>query len=54
MTVGDDGSIYMSGTSTSFGAGFQDAFVVRVQANGKAGNAATWGGPAFETGGGVA
>jgi hypothetical protein len=48
-----DGSVYMSGTSTSFGAGFQDAFVVRVQADGKAGEAATWGGPGFETGGGV-
>jgi hypothetical protein len=43
----------MSGTSTSFGAGFQDAFVVSVQPNGKAGSAATWGGTAFETGGGV-
>jgi hypothetical protein len=53
VAFGQDGSVYMSGTSTSFGAGFQDAFVVRVQANGKAGDAATWGGPAFETGGGV-
>ena len=53
VSVTQDGSIYMSGTSTSFGAGFQDAFVVRVQPNGKAGEAATWGGPAFETGGGV-
>jgi hypothetical protein len=53
VSVGQDGSIYMSGTSTSFGAGFQDAFVVRVQANGKAGSAATWGGTGFETGGGV-
>jgi hypothetical protein len=53
VSVGQDGSIYMSGTSTSFGSGSQDAFVVRVQANGKAGDAATWGGPGFETGGGV-
>jgi len=53
VSVAQDGSIYMSGTSTSFGAGFQDAFVVRVQANGKAGDAATWGGTGFETGGGV-
>ena len=53
VAVAQDGSIYMSGTSTSFGGGFQDAFVVRVQANGKAGDAATWGGPGFETGGGV-
>ena len=53
VSFGQDGSIYMSGTSTSFGVAFQEAFVVRVQANGKAVNAATWGGPAFETGGGV-
>jgi len=53
VAIAQDGSVYMSGTSTSFGAGSQDAFVVRVQANGKAGDAATWGGPGFETGGGV-
>jgi hypothetical protein len=56
VSVGQDGSIYMSGTTTSFGAGFEDAFVVRVQANGKPGNAATWGATAnfgSETGTGV-
>jgi hypothetical protein len=53
VAFGPGGLIYMSGTSTSFGSGFQDAFVVSVQANGKAGTAVTWGGPAFETGGGV-
>ena len=53
VAVAPDGQIYMSGTSTSFGSGFQDAFVVRVQPNGKAGSAATWGGPGFEVGGGV-
>ena len=53
VSIADDGSIYLSGTSTGFGAGFQDAFVVRVQEDGKAGHAPTWGGPGFETGGGV-
>jgi hypothetical protein len=53
VAIAQDGVVYMSGTSTSFGAGFQDAFVVAVQPNGKAGSAATWGGAAFETGGGV-
>jgi hypothetical protein len=56
VSVGQDGSIYMSGTTTSFGAGFEDAFVVRVQADGKPGNAATWGATAnfgFENGAGV-
>ena len=43
----------MPGTSISFGGGSQDASVVSVQGNGKAGSAATWGGPGFETGGGV-
>ena len=51
--VASDGSIYVAGASTSFGAGFQDAFVVRVQAEGKAGAAATWGSTGFETGAGV-
>jgi hypothetical protein len=53
VSVDQNGQVYMAGTSTSFGGGFQDAFVVSVQANGKAGSAATWGGPGFETGGGV-
>jgi hypothetical protein len=53
VAFGANGLIYMSGTSTSFGAGFQDAFVVGVQANGKTNGAATWGGPEFEIGGGV-
>ena len=54
VSFGADGAIHMSGTSTSFGGGFQDAFVVQVQPDGKASAAATWGGPGFETGGGIA
>jgi len=54
VAIGNDGVVYMSGTSTSFGAGFQDAFVVGIPPNGKSGSAATWGGAGFETGGGIA
>ena len=50
----NDGSIYFAGTTTSFGAGDQDAFVVHLQASGKKVlDAATWGGTGFETGAGV-
>lgn len=51
----DDGSIYVAGTTTTFGAGFQDAFVLHLQSTGKKLlDAVTWGGTAFETGAGVA
>jgi len=51
----DDGTIYITGTTTSFGAGFQDAYVLHLQATGKKVlDAVTWGGPDFETGTGVA
>jgi hypothetical protein len=53
VAVATDGSIYMAGTTSSIGAGFQDAFVAHVQANGKAAEVATWGGAGFEEGGGV-
>jgi len=51
----DDGSVYVAGTTTSFGAGFQDAFVLHLQSSGKKLlDAVTWGGPNFETAAGVA
>ena len=51
----DDGTIYVAGTTTSFGAGFQDAFVLHLQSTGKKLlDAVTWGGTGFETGAGVA
>jgi len=51
----DDGSIYVTGTTTSSGAGFQDAFVLHVDSTGKKGlDAVTWGGPGFEEGRGIA
>jgi hypothetical protein len=50
----DDGTIYLTGTTTSFGAGSQDAFVLHIQATGKRLlDAVTWGGTAFEVGSGV-
>jgi len=51
----DDGTIYIAGATTSFGAGSQDAFVLHVQSTGKKViEAVTWGGTGFETGAGVA
>jgi len=50
-----DGSVYVAGTTTSFGAGFEDAFVLHLQSSGKKLlDAFTWGTSAFETGAGVA
>jgi hypothetical protein len=50
----DDGSVYVSGTTTSFGAGFQDAFVLHLVPTGKKLlDAVSWGGTGFEEGSGV-
>jgi len=50
----DDGSVYVTGSTTSFGAGQQDSFVLHLPSTGKKLlDAVTWGGPAFEQGGGV-
>ena len=55
VTVAPDGTIYVTGTTTSFGAGFQDAFVLHLTPDGKKIlDAVTWGGTGFETGAGVA
>ena len=51
----DDGSIWVAGTTTSSGAGFQDAFVLHLDSTGKkALDAVTWGGAGFEEGLGIA
>ncbi len=51
----DDGTIYVAGTTTSLGAGSQDAFVLHLQPTGKKLlDAVTWGGTGFETGADVA
>ncbi len=50
----DDGTVYVAGTTTSFGAGFQDAFVLHLVPTGKRLlDAVTWGGSGFEEGSGV-
>ena len=55
VAVAPDNTIYVAGTTTSFGAGDQDAFVLHLQPTGKKIlDAFTWGGPGFETGAGVA
>ena len=55
VTVAPDNTIYVAGTTTSFGAGDQDAFVLHLQPTGKKLlDAVTWGGTGFETGAGVA
>ena len=55
VAVAPDNTIYIAGTTTSFGAGDQDAFVLHVQPTGKKIlDAVTWGGTGFETGAGVA
>ena len=55
VAVAPDNTIYVAGTTTSFGAGDQDAFVLHVQPTGKKIlDAVTWGGTGFETGAGVA
>ena len=55
VAIAPDNTIYVAGTTTSFGAGSQDAFVLHLQPTGKKLlDALTWGGPGFETGAGVA
>jgi uncharacterized delta-60 repeat protein len=55
VAVAADNTIYVAGTTTSFGAGDQDAFVLHLQPTGKKIlDALTWGGAGFETGAGVA
>jgi uncharacterized delta-60 repeat protein len=55
VAVAPDNTIYVAGTTTTFGAGDQDAFVLHLQPTGKKLlDASTWGGTGFETGAGVA
>jgi hypothetical protein len=55
VAIAPDNMIYVAGTTTSFGAGSQDAFVLHLQPTGKKLlDALTWGGTGFETGAGVA
>jgi hypothetical protein len=50
----DDGTVYVAGTTTTFGAGSQDAFVLHLPPTGKKLlDTVTWGGTGFEEGSGV-
>src|SRR5262249_59670940 len=50
----DDSTVYVAGTTTTFGAGSQDAFVLHLLPSGKKLlDAVTWGGSGFEEGSGV-
>ena len=51
---GDGASVYITGQTLSFGAGFLDAFVVKFDASGNLVWQRTWGGPINETGQAVA
>ena len=53
VAVGPDGTVYVAGTSASFGAGIDDAFVLHLLPTGKAADAATWGGTGIDNGVGV-
>jgi hypothetical protein len=55
VAIAPDNTIYVTGTTTTFGAGNQDAYVLHLQSTGKKLlDAVTWGGTGFETGAGVA
>lgn len=50
----DDATVYVAGTTTSFGGGSQDAFILHLAPTGKKLlDAVTWGGTGFEEGSGV-
>jgi len=52
VSVAPDGTVYIAGTTSSFGVG-TDAFVVHLFATGKGKDATTWGGTGFDNGNGV-
>jgi hypothetical protein len=54
VAVAPDGTVYIAGTSSSFGAGIDDAFVLHLSPTGKPADAMTWGGTGIDNGTGVA
>ena len=55
LTIGPDGTVYVIGTTDSFGAGGGgDAFVLSVTPDGRGIDAATWGGTSLDNGRGIA
>jgi len=53
VAVAPDSTIYIAGTSGSFGAGLGDPFVLHLQATGRSLDATTWGGTGADEGAGV-
>ena len=51
--VAPDGTVYLAGSTHSFGAGNEDAFVVQLLPSGKATDAITWGSAGLDNGSGV-
>jgi hypothetical protein len=54
IAAAPDSTVYVTGTSNSSGAGFEDVFVFHLLQTGKVAASATWGGTGFDEGGGVA
>lgn len=50
VIVGVDGTLFVAGNTSSFGAGSTEAFLLRVTPDGKVTEAMTWGGPWIDTG----
>jgi hypothetical protein len=53
VAAAPDGTVYVAGTSGSFGAGINDAFLIHMLPSGKAADAVTWGGSGIDNGAGV-
>jgi uncharacterized delta-60 repeat protein len=50
IAVRGDGTVFVSGTTNSFGSGSDDAFLLQIEPNGKVTEAHTWGGPLIDHG----
>jgi beta-propeller repeat-containing protein len=54
VIVRADGAILVSGNTNSFGSGSDDAFLLRLEPNGRVTDAMTWGGPLVDHGDSIA
>ena len=53
VAVAADGTVFLAGSTASFGVAPDDAFVVQVQPGGRATDAMTWGGAGLDKGEGI-
>jgi uncharacterized delta-60 repeat protein len=53
VAVGSDGTVFLVGSTNSFGAGIDDAFLVQLEPSGRAIDARTWGGAGLDKGSGL-